>query len=143
MQYVFYARLFRRVSQIKTLKLADKIETLLCAAAGTASHQHGLRGCTVRSGSAGFMTSVQSALLEECMKEKQCSVICFLVGKDNKPIKIHCCLKLKYGKVCLSLQQVYKWGTNFKQCLVSHATQSGQAHNIVNTAANCRGRMHH
>jgi hypothetical protein len=107
------------MSQIKTLKLGDKIETLLRAAAGTASHQHQLKGCTVRPGSAGFTMSVErakmTALLEECMKDKQCSVICFLVGKDNKPIKIHCCIKLQYGNVCLSLQQVYKWSKNFKQ----------------------------
>jgi len=35
------------VSQMEILHVLQNIETLLCAAVGTASYQHGLEACTV------------------------------------------------------------------------------------------------
>jgi hypothetical protein len=61
-----------------------------------------------RSCNLGFMVSAEHAkmdtLLEVCMKEEQHSVIHFLVSEGTRLIKIHCCMKLQYGKVFLSLQ---------------------------------------
>jgi len=39
------------------------------------------------------------ALLEECKKEEQHYVICFLANESNKPIKNHPHLKLQYDNV--------------------------------------------
>jgi hypothetical protein len=37
----------KRISQIKIVDVLKKIEALLFAAVGTASHQHGIETCTV------------------------------------------------------------------------------------------------
>jgi hypothetical protein len=75
-----------RVSQMKTLKVQKKIEILLFAAIGTASHHHGLEACTMygTSDNTGLMTSTEhakmAAVLEAGMKEEQHSVIRFFFG---------------------------------------------------------------
>jgi hypothetical protein len=51
-------------------------------------------------------------MLEAHMEEEQCSIICFMVGEDNKPIEIHHCMKLQHYKMCLSLQLVYELNRN-------------------------------
>jgi hypothetical protein len=125
---------------------SNEIETLLCAAVCTSGHQHQLEPCTVygERGDVGFMTSAEHAkmatLLEACMEEEKRSVIHFLLSEGNKPIEIHHCMKLQYGKVCLSLQQVYKWNGKFKNGVssVMDATQLGQAQRYKATG-NCRG----
>jgi hypothetical protein len=54
----------------------------------------------------GLMTSAEhaktAALLGACTKEEQL-LLFILVGKDNKPIKIHHHVKYQYGKACSSL----------------------------------------
>lgn len=70
----------------------------------------------------------RSALLEAGMQEDKRSVIQFLVSKGNKPIEIHHRMRLRYGEVYLSLQQVYEWSGKFKNLVPSimDATQLGQ-----------------
>jgi hypothetical protein len=46
-------------------------------------------------------------------QKEQHSVIHFLSSEGVKPIEIHRQMKVQYGDVCLSLQQVYKWTRKF------------------------------
>jgi hypothetical protein len=70
-----------------------------------------------------------AAPLTICTKEEQLSVIRFLSSEAVKPIEIHRRMKIQYGDVCLSLQQVYEWTRKFMND-ISSATDSprpGQA----------------
>ena len=48
-----------------------------------------------------------AAPLETCTREEQRSVVRFLRSEGVKPIEIHRRMKVQYGDVCLSQQQVY------------------------------------
>lgn len=65
----------------------------------------------------GLLTSPQLAkwatLLETCTKE-ECSGICLLGYGGNRPIEIHCSMKLQYHNTSLSVQQVCEWSRKFK-----------------------------
>ena len=54
-----------------------------------------------------------AAPLETCTTEEQRSVIRFLRSEGVKPIEIHRRMKVQYGDVCLSQQQVYERSRKF------------------------------
>jgi hypothetical protein len=74
-----------------------------------------------------------AALLHTCTKEKQRSVIRFLISEGVKQIEIHRRMKVQYGDACLSQQQVYKWSRKFRNGVtpVADAPRPGQAHRVV------------
>ena len=71
--------------------------------------------------------------LATCTKEEQRSVICFLNSEGLKPIEVRQQMKVQYGDVCLSLQQVYEWSRKFRNgvTFVTDALCLGQAHHVV------------
>ena len=78
-----------------------------------------------------------AAPLATCTKEEQRSVIRFLSREKMKPIEIHRRMKVQYGDVCLSLQQVYEWTGKFVNGIssVTDSPRSGQAHRVVTPEA--------
>jgi len=74
-----------------------------------------------------------AAPLATCTKEEQRSVIRFLNNEVVKPIEIHRRMKVQYGDVCLSLQQVYEWTGKFMNGIssVTDSPRPGQAHRVV------------
>jgi hypothetical protein len=65
-----------------------------------------------------------AAPLATCTKEEQRS-------ERMKPIEIHRRMKVQYGDVCLSLQQVYEWTKKFMNSIRSVCPRPGQAHRVV------------
>jgi len=74
-----------------------------------------------------------AAPLATCTKEKQRSVICFLISEGVKPIEIHRRMKVQYCDACLSLQQVYEWTRKFMNGIssVTDSPRPDQAHRVV------------
>ena len=74
-----------------------------------------------------------AATLATCTKEEQRSVIRFLSRRGVKTIEIHRRMKVQYGDVCLSLQQVYEWTRKFMNSItsVTDSPRPGQAHRVV------------
>jgi hypothetical protein len=71
-----------------------------------------------------------AAPLATCTKEEQrCERV--------KPIEIHRSMKVRYGDVCLSQQQVYEWSTKFMNSIssVPYTPRYGQAHQVVTPEA--------
>jgi len=66
-------------------------------------------------------------------QKEQLSVISFLSSERVKPIEIHRRMKVQYGDVCLSLQQVYEWTGKFMNSIssVTDSPRPGQAHRVV------------
>jgi hypothetical protein len=54
-----------------------------------------------------------------------------------KPIEIHRRMKVPYGDVCMSLQQVYVWTKKFMNGIssVTDSPRPGQAHRVVTPEA--------
>jgi len=54
-----------------------------------------------------------------------------------KPIEIHRRMKVQYGDVCLSLQQVYEWTRKFMNGIssVTDSPRPGQANRLVTSEA--------
>jgi len=75
--------------------------------------------------------------LATCTKEEQRSVIRFLSSEGVKPIEIYRRIKVQYGNVCLSLQQVYEWTGKFMNGIssVTDSPRPGQAHGVVTPEA--------
>jgi len=78
-----------------------------------------------------------AAPLATCTKEEQGSVIRFLCSEGEKPIEIRRLMKVQYGDVCLSLQQVYEWTGKFMNGIssVTDSPRPGQAHRVVTPEA--------
>ena len=70
-------------------------------------------------------------------QRRTASVICFLSSEGVKPIEIHRRMKVQYGDVCLSLQQVYEWTRKFTNGIssVTDSPRPGQAHRVVTPEA--------
>ena len=66
-------------------------------------------------------------------QRRTASVICFLSSEGVKPIEIHRRMKVQYGDVCLSLQQVYEWTRKYMNGIssVTDSPGPGQAHPVV------------
>jgi hypothetical protein len=66
-------------------------------------------------------------------KEEQSSVIRFLSSEGIKPIEIHRRMKVQYGYVCRSLQEVYEWTRKFmnRTSYVTDSPRTGQAHSYL------------
>jgi len=75
--------------------------------------------------------------LATCTKEKQRSVIRFLLSEAVKTIEIHRRMEVQYGDACLSLQQVYEWSRKFLNGVssVTDSPRPGQAHRVVTPEA--------
>ena len=71
-----------------------------------------------------------AAPLEACTREEQRSVIRFLGSEGVNLSEVHRRMKMHYGDVCLSLQQVYDWDRKFKSGVssVADAAHSGRPH---------------
>jgi len=67
--------------------------------------------------------------LATCTKEEQRSVI----REGVKPNEIHRQMKVQYGDVCLSVQQVYEWTGKLMNGIssVTDSPRPGQAHPVV------------
>ena len=78
-----------------------------------------------------------AAPLATCTKEEQRSVIRFLSSEGVTPIEIHRRMKVQYGDVCLSLQQVYEWTRKFMNGIssVTDSPRPGQTHRVVTLEA--------
>ena len=78
-----------------------------------------------------------AAPLTICTKEEQLSAIRFLSSEAVKPIEIHRRMKIQYGDVCLSLQQVYEWTRKFMNDIssVTDSPRPGQPHRVVTPEA--------
>jgi len=75
--------------------------------------------------------------LATCTKEKQRSVIRFLLSEGVKPIEIRRRMEVQYSDACLSLQQVYEWSRNFLNGVssVTDSPRPGHAHRVVTPEA--------
>ena len=60
-----------------------------------------------------------AAPLETCARVEQRSVIRFLRVEGVKPIEVHRRMKVQYGDVRLSQQQVYEWSRKFANSVTS------------------------
>ena len=75
--------------------------------------------------------------LATCTKEKQRSVIRFLLSEAVKTIEIHRRMEVQYVDACLSVQQVYELGRKFLNGVssVTDSPRPGQAHRVVSPKA--------
>jgi hypothetical protein len=58
---------------------------------------------------------IMAALLENCTREKQRSVIKFLQSEGVKPWEIHRRMIQQYGGSCMSERKVYQWVERFQE----------------------------
>ena len=110
-----------------TARLSCKLTTLILMV--LKSGRHVVVKC--RNATRRRSNSVKMAApLVTCTNEEQRSVTRFLSSEGVKPIEIHRRMKVQYGNVCLSLQQVYEWTRRFVNgtSSVTVSPRTGQAH---------------